>query len=115
MNHLKFEPAVVVYAVNVAVALLVAYGLPLTADMTGALTTLATAFVTVWTAATTRPVVVPAITGAVGTALAAVAAFGLDLSADQIGATVAAVSIVLALLFRQNVTPAAKVAPPVRM
>lgn len=113
MNHLKIEPAVIVYAVNAAVALLVAYGLDLTKDQVGAVTVLATVAVTVYTAATTRPVVVPTVTGAVGTALTAVAAFGLDLSADQIGATVTVLSIVLALLLRQNVTPATAIpAPP---
>jgi hypothetical protein len=113
MKHLKIEPAMIVYAVNAVVALVVAYGLPLTDTQTGAVTTLATAAVTIWTAVATRPVVVPAITGAVGTALAAVAAFGLDLSADQIGATVTVLSIVLALLLRQNVTPAAATPRPV--
>jgi hypothetical protein len=108
MNHLRFEPAMVVYCVNAAVALLVAYGLPLSDGQVGAVTVIATAATTIWTAWATRPVVVPTITGAVGTALAAVAAFGLDLTSDQIGATVTALSIVLALLLRQNVTPAAR-------
>jgi hypothetical protein len=112
MKDLKFEPAMLVYCVNAVVALLVAYGLHLTDTQTGAVTTLATVAVTIWTAWMTRPVAVPIITGAVGTALAAVAAFGLDLSADQIGATVTGLSIVLALLLRQNVTPAAAVAAP---
>jgi len=54
--------------------------------------------------------VVSSITAAVGTCLTAVAAFGLHLTADQIGATVTAISIVLALLLRQNVSPAPVVA-----
>jgi hypothetical protein len=110
MRIFGYEPAVIVYAVNAGVALLVAYGLHLTQGQVSAVTVLATAAVAVITAWATRPIQVSAITGAVATALAAVAAFGLDLSADQIGATVTALSIVLALLLRQNVTPAARTA-----
>lgn len=106
MRIFGYEPAVIVYAVNAAVALLVAYGLDLTQDQVSAVTVLATAVVAVVTAWMTRPVSVAAITGAVATALTAVAAFGLELTGDQIGATVTALSIVLALLLRQNVSPA---------
>jgi hypothetical protein len=102
----RLEPAAILYGLNALIALLVAYGLPLTQDQTGAIVTVATAVLAIWAALTTRPVVVSTITGAVGTALAAVAAFGLELSADQIGATVMALSVVLALLLRQNVSPA---------
>jgi hypothetical protein len=110
-NRFAFEPAAILYGINAGVALLVAYGLPLTAEQTGAITTITTAVLAAVVALRTRPVVVSTVTGAVGTALAAVAAFGLDLSADKIGATVMALSIGLALLLRQNVTPAAKVVP----
>lgn len=105
MNHVKLEPAVILYGLNAVVALLVSFGLPLDADKTGAITVFATAVLAIWTAATTRPVVVSSITGAVGTMLAAVAAFGFDLTANQIGSVVTVLSIVLALLLRQNVSP----------
>jgi hypothetical protein len=107
----KYEPAVYLYAANALVALAVAYGLPLTELQTAAVTTIATAVLTVWTAFRTRPVDVSAVTAAVGIALAAAAAFGLDLSADQTGTTVAALSIVLALVLRANVSPVVKVTP----
>lgn len=107
----KFEPAMYLYAINAVVALAVAYGAPLSHDMVAAITTIATAVFTVVAAAMTHPVNVSGITAAVGTALAAAAAFGLHLSGDQIGTTVAALSIVLALVLRQNVTPKAKVVP----
>jgi hypothetical protein len=108
MNIFGFraEPATILYGVNAAVALLVAYGLDLSTDQVAAISVIATGVLTVVTAATTRPVVVSSITAAVGTCLTAVAAFGLHLSADQIGATVTALSIVLGLLLRQNVSPA---------
>lgn len=102
----SYEPATILYGVNAAVSLLVAYGLDLSKDQVSAITVIATGLLTVITAAMTRPVVVSSITAAVGTCLTAVAAFGLHLTADQIGATVTAISIVLALLLRQNVSPA---------
>jgi hypothetical protein len=75
-------------------------------DQVAAVTTIATAVLTVATAVMTRPFVVSSVTAAVGSLLTAVAAFGLHLTADQVGATVTALSIVLALLLRQNVSPA---------
>lgn len=105
MKILGYEPAVLLQAVNAGLALLVAFGLGLSDGQVGAVTVLATAAVAVATAVMTRPLVVSAVTGAVGTALSAVAAFGLDLSAQQIGAVVTALSIVLALLLRQAVSP----------
>ena len=106
MRIFGFEPAVILYGVNALVSLLVAYGVDLTRDQVSAITVIATAVVAIVTAVLTRPVVVSTITGAVGSLLAAVAAFGLHLSADQIGATVTVLSITLALLLRQNVSPA---------
>lgn len=106
MRVFGFEPAAILYGVNAAVALLVAYGLDLSQDQVAAISVIATALLTIVTAAMTRPVVVSSITAAVGTCLTAVAAFGLHLSADQISATVTALSIVLGLLLRQNVSPA---------
>lgn len=105
MKIFGYEPAVIVYVANAAVAVLVAYGLDLTQDQVAAVSTIATALVAVIAAVTTRPLVVSTLTGAVGTILAAVAAFGLELSEEQIGATVTAGSLVLALLLRQNVSP----------
>jgi hypothetical protein len=110
MNGFKLEPAAILYGVNALVALLVAYGLNLTAEQTGAITTITTAVLAIATALATRPIVVSTITGAVASLLAAVAAFGLELSADQIGATVTALSVVLALLLRANVSPVPAVA-----
>jgi hypothetical protein len=106
MKIFGYEPAIWLYGINSGVALLVAYGLPLSQTQVAAVTVIATAFLTVLTAALTRPVDVSALTAAVGTGLAAAAAFGLNLSADQIGTTVAVGSIVLALVLRSNVSPA---------
>lgn len=100
------EPAVWVYAINSLVAVLVAYGLPLTQVQTATISTVATAVLAAVVAVLTRPFIVSALTGAVGTALTAIAGFGLELSQEQIGATVTALNIVLALVLRMNVSPA---------
>lgn len=100
------EPAIILYAINSLVALLVAYGLDLSQVQTAAIATIATGVLAAIVAAMTRPVVVSALTGAVSTVMAAVAGFGLEFSADQIGASVTALSIVLALVLRANVSPA---------
>jgi hypothetical protein len=105
MKIFGYEPAVILYAVNAAVALLVAYGLDLTVTQTGAITAIATGLLAGVAALMTRPITVSGVTGALATVLAASAAFGLHLTANQIGTAVTAVSIVLALLLRQAVTP----------
>ena len=108
-RHMKifgYEPTAILYAVNASVALFVAFGLPMTQTQVAAITTIATAVLTIATAAMTRPVVVSTITGAAATILTAIAAFGLHLTTNQTGAAVTALSIVLALLLRQHVSPA---------
>lgn len=98
--------AVWLYVINAGVAFLVAFGLPLDHGEVAAITTIATAIFAILTAVLTRPVDVPALAGAVGTGLAAGAAFGLNLTDAQIGSAVAFLSIVLALLLHQTVSPA---------
>lgn len=107
-NGFRWEPALYLQLLNAAVALVVAFGLPLSAEMTGAITIIATAVFTIVTAVMTRPIAVSVITGAVQSALIAVAAFGLELHQDQIGAVVTLLAIVLGLLTRQAVTPEVK-------
>lgn len=98
--------AVWLYLINAGVAFLVAFGLPLDHAQVGAITTIATAVFAILTAVLTRPVDVPALTGAVATGLAAAAAFGMHLTDAQIGSAVAFLSVVLALLLHQTVAPA---------
>lgn len=100
------EPAVWVYTINVLVAVLVAYGLPLSQVQVATVSTVSTAVMALIVAILTRPFIVSALTGAVGTTLTAIAGFGLVLSEAQIGATVTALSVVLALVLRANVSPA---------
>jgi hypothetical protein len=105
----KTEPAVLMYAVNAALTALVAFGFHATPGWTGAVTTIAAAVITIVTAAATRPVAVPVITGAVATIASAAAAFGLHLSSAQIGAAVPVLAIILSLVLRQAVTPLATI------
>jgi len=116
MKIFGYEPAVILYALNSVVALVVSFGLPLSAEQVGAITVISTAVLTVWVAIYTRPIVVSVITGAAGTALAAVGAFGFELTADQQGTAVTVLSVALSLLLRQAVSPAAPSSPvvPVR-
>lgn len=98
--------AVWLYAINAVVALAVSFGLPLSTTQVAAITTIATALFATLTAAMTRPVDISAITGALATAAVAFGAFGLHLTADQIGEGVTVLSIGLALLLHQTITPA---------
>lgn len=102
----RAEPAVIAYVVNAAVALLVSFGLPFSDGQVDAVTVITTALAAAVTAVMTRPIVVSTLTGALASVMAALAAFELDFSPEQIGQSVAFASIVLALLLRQNVSPA---------
>jgi hypothetical protein len=99
------EPAVILFMVNALVALLVAFGLGLSQVQVAAISTIASAIVSIVVTLMTRPIVVSALTGAVTTLMTAVAGFGLEFTADQIGATVTVLSLVLGLVLRANVTP----------
>ena len=112
MRGLRWEPAVYLYALNAAVALAVAFGLPLTDTQTAAVTTIVTAVLGGVAAFLTRPVEVSAATGALATALTAASALGLHLPAGATGTVATGLSAVLALLLRQHVTPAAAMPPP---
>jgi hypothetical protein len=107
LNLIKTEPAVIMMGVNAGVALGVSWGLHLSTDQMGAVTIIATAVLSIITALLARPVSTPVIKGAVTSVLIALGAFHLHLAPSAIGTTVTALSIVLGLLFRQNLTPVA--------
>lgn len=110
---LKFNPVVVLYVLNTLVALAVSFGLPLSHEMVQAITVIATAVFTFAAAVMTRPVTLSVCAAAATTALTASAAFGLHLSSDQIGEFVGLMSLVIAYLTHQAVTPVSKIAPDV--
>lgn len=103
-----YEPMILAWALNGGLAVLAGGVLHLSSTQTAAVTTITTAAAGIWTAARTTPPAVGAITGALGTALVAAGAFGLHLPGPQAGVAVAALSVVLSLILRQNVSPAAK-------
>jgi hypothetical protein len=108
---LKFNPVVVLYVLNTIVALAVSFGLPLSHDMVQAITVIATALFTFGAAVMTRPVTLSVCAAAATSALTAAAAFGLHLSTDQIGMFVGLLSLGIAYLTHQVVTPVSKIAP----
>jgi len=108
LNLIRTEPAVILFGVNTAVALAVSWGWHLTADQTGAITVITTAVLSILTAVLVREVSLPVIKGGLTSVLIALGAFHLHFSPSAIGSTTAAVSIVLGLLLRQNLTPLAK-------
>lgn len=101
----KDFPVAWLYALNVAVGLLVSFGLNLSTDATGAITVIATGVFTMVAALRARPVAIAVFGSAATTTLVAVGAFGFDLSSSQIGYAVAAVSVVLGFLTHQSVSP----------
>lgn len=106
-RFLSLNPVAVLYAVNVAVALVVSFGFGLSHNQVAAITVIASAVLTLPAAFTARPVALGAITGAITTGLTAAAAFGLNLSSEQVGYAAAGVSVVVGLFTHQSVIPAA--------
>lgn len=102
---LQAEPAVVFLGVNAAVSIATAWGLKMTPQETATLLTATTAFLSLLIAILARPVSIPIIKGAVIALLTALEGFHLHLNQPRIAATVAGLSLVLGLLFRQNLTP----------
>ena len=107
ISLIRSEPAVILYAASAVLTAVITFGCRATPGQAAAVATIATAAVTIITALTTRPVTIPVVTGAVATIATAAGAFGLHLTTDQIGAAVPVLSIILALVLRQNVTPVA--------
>lgn len=115
LNIVKTEPAVILYSMNALLALLIAYGLPLTKTQTAAVITIVTALLTVTAALATRPIAVSSVTAAVATIATAASTFGLHLTADQIGTGTTFLSLLLALVLRPNVSPTAPAAAPAQV
>ncbi len=105
-----YEPAVVAWAVNGGVATVLAFLFNLGAPQTAAVTTITTALAAIVTAIKARPVSVSLVTGALVTIIEAATAFGFNLPTPVIGAVTAVASAILSLMFRQNLTPAIKLA-----
>ncbi len=105
LKIIKLNPSAILFGLNAAIAMATAWGLNLSPDAQGALVTIATAVITIVTAAATRPVGLQLITGAVASAAVAFGAFGLHLSAGQVSSGTVVLSIVLAGFFHLAHTP----------
>lgn len=114
---LSQESAVFAYALSAGLTAWAAFGFKAPAHDVAAVEMIGAALVSIVTALATRPVSVPVVTGAVVEIATAAGAFGLKLSAAQLGALTPVVSIVVALLLRQAVTPvvAAKKRPTISL
>jgi hypothetical protein len=107
----KYDPALYLYYLNAALALVVAFfpGLNLSTTVQAAIITIATAVLTGIGACLVRPIHVSALVAAATTALTAAAAFGLHLSDNRMAALTSGLSIVLPLILRLLVSPSAVV------
>lgn len=108
-NVLQYEPAVLAWAINGGIALVIGNLTHLSTGQAGAITVVTSALAMIYTAARTRPVAVSVITGALATIATAVGYFGLHLDPTVVAAVVSIVSTLLGLLTRQNVTPKASI------
>jgi hypothetical protein len=100
------EPAAWLYALQAVLAVLVAFGMfGLTEESAAWVLTIGNGVMALIVAIVTRPFVVSALTGAVQTLLTGAIAFGLPWTEAQTGAAIAALSILLGLTLRPNVSP----------
>jgi len=104
----KLNPSAILFGLNAVIAFATAWGLNLSQSQQGALVTIATAVITIVTAAATRPVGLQLIIGAVTSAFVAFGAFGLTLSPDKLASGTALLSIILAGYFHLAHTPVAQ-------
>ena len=99
------EPAVLAWAFSAAAVAWAAFGFRAPAHDVTDTALIAQAVVTILTALAARPASVPVITGAIVELLTLAGGFGLHLTSAQIGAATPLISIVVALLLRQAITP----------
>jgi hypothetical protein len=107
---LAYEPAILAWAANGGVAAILGLVTHASPATLGAVTTVTTALVAVYTACRARPVAVSVLMGAAATLVNASAAFGLHLAATQLVTVTTVLSAVLGLMFRANLTPATRLA-----
>lgn len=100
------DPAVILYGVQALLAVLVAFGVfGLNETSAAWVLTIANGVMALVVAVVTHPFVVGGVTGAIQTILTAAVAFGLPLTEAQTGTIIAALSVVLGLMLRPNLSP----------
>lgn len=101
------EPALWISTASAILSVLVGFGLPgLTDGLAAALTAFLTAAAAAWTAWHVRPVAPSVFTGVVTTGATLLTAFGLDLTQQQVALVAVAVTTVMTLIVRAQVSPA---------
>jgi hypothetical protein len=110
-NLLSYEPVLLGWVLNGGLAVLLGNVAHISHTQEAAVTTAATAVVAIVAWVKTTPHAAAGLVGAISTIAVAAGAFGLHLSSAEIGAGAAILSGILALLLRQNVSPAAKPVP----
>lgn len=107
---LKYEPVLLAWVLNGGLAVLLGNVIGISSTQEAAVTTIATALAGIYAWARTTPHVVSGLVSLITTVAVAASAFGLHLSSAEIGAGAAILSGILALVFRQNVSPKAAAA-----
>lgn len=112
----KYEPVVLAWTLDGGLAVLLGVVFHISSTQESAVTTIATGIVGVYTWFMTKSSsgnkTVPALIGILTTIATAATTFGLHLTSSQIGAGAAVLSAVLALVLRQNVSPAVSTVVP---
>lgn len=113
LRHLlSEEPAVVAWVTNGGLAMLVAYVFHFGHTWQAAAATIIAALATGLSALLARPTHIQVVIGALATILTAAATFGFHMSAHTEAIILSAASVVLAFLFRQNLSPVASLRRP---
>lgn len=106
---LKYEPVLLGWVLSGGLAVLLGNVVGISTTQEAAVTTIATALVGIFTWLKTTPHAVGGLVAFVSTIAVAAGSFGLHLSSAEIGAGAAILSGILALVLRQNVSPAVAV------
>lgn len=102
----KREPAFWAGAVSTVLTLIVAFGLDLSVEQTGAIVAAVQAVGAAYVAWRVRPIQPAIFNGAAQALITLVIAFGLNLTPEQVGALMGAVSLILGYVgVRPQVTP----------
>jgi len=101
------EPAVVAWITSGGLAMLIAYAFHFSHTWQAAAATIITALATGMSALLAKPRHIQVVIGALATILTAAGTFGFHVSAHTEAIVLSAASMVLAFLFRQNLSPVA--------
>ena len=106
-NILKYEPVLLAWVLNGGLAVLLGNLIHISSTQEAAVTTIATALAGIYGWVMTKDHAASGLVAFISTIAVAATTFGLHLSSAEIGAGAAILSGVLALVLRQNVSPAA--------